>query len=84
MKVEHDEKGSRFIVRVEDEEAELTYRVSVPNSSTAAHVRVRRGARTWRGRGAREGGVRLRARARTRVVPTCPFVRRWLGAPRKK
>lgn len=83
MKVEHDERGSRFFVRVDgvDDEAELAYTLVDQNLIDLQHTFVPKSAR---GHGlaealafaafdyAREHGLR--------VVPSCPFVRRWLAS----
>ena len=80
MTVEHDEKESRFIVRVEDEEAELIYTRVGPKLIDLQHTYVPEGAR---GHGVAEALAKAAfdfARERGfRVVPTCPFVRRWLA-----
>ncbi len=79
MKVEHDEKESRFFVRVDGDEAELAYTRVGPRLIDLQHTYVPASAR---GHGlaealaeaafdyAREHGFR--------VVPSCPFVRTWL------
>jgi predicted GNAT family acetyltransferase len=79
MKVEHDEKGSRFFVRVDGDEADLAYTRVGPKLIDLQHTYVPASAR---GHGladalaeaafdyAREEGLR--------VVPSCPFVRTWL------
>ena len=80
MTVEHDEKGSRFIVRVEDEEAELIYARVGPKLIDLQHTYVPDGAR---GHGVADALAKAAfdfARERgLRVVPTCPFIRRWLA-----
>ena len=79
MKVEHDEAGSRFFVRVDDDEAELTYTRVGPKLIDLQHTYVPASAR---GHGLAEALATAafdHARERGyRVVPTCPFVRRWL------
>jgi predicted GNAT family acetyltransferase len=81
MTVEHDEKASRFFVRVEGEEAELIYTRVGPKLIDLQHTYVPEGAR---GHGVAEALAKAAfdfARERGfRVVPTCPFVRRWLAA----
>jgi predicted GNAT family acetyltransferase len=79
MNVEHDEHGSRFVVRIGDDEATLTYTVAGPKLIDLQHTFV---PESGRGHGiaemlataafdyARERGLR--------VVPSCPFVRAWL------
>jgi len=80
MTVEHDEKESRFIVRVDDEEAELIYTRVGPKLIDLQHTYVPDGAR---GHGVADALAKAAfdfARERGfRVVPTCPFVRRWLA-----
>ena len=83
MKVEHDESGSRFVVRVEGEgegdEATLAYSRIGPKLIDLQHTYVPESAR---GHGVAEAlALAAFAYAREqglRVVPTCPFVRRWL------
>ena len=81
MNVQHDEGGGRFFVRIDgvEDEAELAYTLVDPNLIDLQHTFVPKGAR---GHGvaealasaafdyAREHGLR--------VVPSCPFVRKWL------
>ena len=79
MKVEHDERGNRFFVHFDDEDAELAYSRVGPRVIDLQHTYVPGSAR---GHGvadalaeaafayARENGYR--------VVPSCPFVRSWL------
>jgi predicted GNAT family acetyltransferase len=81
MNVEHDEKAARFTVRVEgdDENAELTYLRVGPKLIDIQHTYVPAGGR---GHGVAEALATAAfdyARDRGfRVVPTCPFVRKWL------
>ena len=81
MKVEHEERstGGRFVVRFGDDEAELVYTRPRPNVIDIQHTHVPESAR---GHGVAEELAKAAfAYARehgTRVVPTCPFVRRWL------
>jgi predicted GNAT family acetyltransferase len=80
VKVEHDEEGSRFVVRMDGEEAELAYTRVGPRLIDLQHTYVPASAR---GHGvAEELATAAFAYARQhgyRVVPTCPFVRRWLA-----
>jgi uncharacterized protein len=79
MKVEHDEAGSRFVVHVDDAEAELAYTIVGPKLIDLQHTYVPASAR---GKGVAEALAEAAfeyARERGyRVVPTCPFVRMWL------
>ena len=79
MTVEHDEKNSRFVVHVDGSEAELAYTLPgarlidlqhtfVPESARGHHVAEALAEAAFAY--AREHGLR--------VVPSCPFVRRWL------
>lgn len=80
MNVEHDEQQGRFSVRIDDDEAELMYTVPGPGIMDIQHTFVPDSAR---GHGVAEllaNAAFEYARAHHyRVVPTCPFVRRWLG-----
>ena len=80
MTVEHDEAGNRFFVRVGDDEAELAYSRVGPKLIDVQHTFVPASAR---GQGLAEALASAAfAYAREqgfRVVPTCPFVRRWLA-----
>ena len=80
MKVEHDEKAGRFSVSVDGEEAELTYLRVGPKLIDVQHTYV---PPDERGHGVAEALAKAAfdyARERGfRVVPTCPFVRKWLG-----
>jgi len=79
MNVEHDENGGRFFVRLDGDDAELAYTLVDPKLIDLQHTFVPKSAR---GHGvaealataafdyAREHGLR--------VVPSCPFVRKWL------
>lgn len=85
MKVEHDEEGGRFFVRVDDDEAELAYARVGPKLIDLQHTYVPASAR---GHGLAEA---LAAAAFDyakehgyRVIPTCPFVRRWLAHHREQ
>lgn len=80
MKVEHDETGSRFFVRVNGDEAVLAYTRVGQRLIDLQHTYVPESAR---GHGVAEALAEAAfeyAKDRGyRVVPTCPFVRRWLG-----
>jgi len=79
MKVEHDEKGSRFFVRFEDDEADLTYTRVGPKLIDLQHTYVPESAR---GHGVAEAlaeaAFEYVREHGDRVVPSCPFVRTWL------
>jgi uncharacterized protein len=81
MTVDHDEKAGRFTVSSEGEEAELTYLRAGPKVIDIQHTYV---PPDERGHGVAEALAQAAfdyARDRGyRVVPTCPFVRRWLGS----
>ena len=80
MQVEHLESESRFVVRTDDDDAELTYLQVGPKLIDVQHTYVPKSAR---GHGVAEAlaeAVFRYARERGyRVVPSCPFVRRWLA-----
>jgi predicted GNAT family acetyltransferase len=80
MKVEHDEAGQRFVIHFDDEDAELRYELPGPKLIDVQHTYVPESAR---GHGAAEA-LALAAfdyarEHKLRVVPTCPFVRKWLA-----
>jgi uncharacterized protein len=79
MQVEHLEDENRFVVRMDDEEAELTYLRAGPKVIDIQHTYVPEGAR---GHGVAEAlataAFRFARERGYRVVPSCPFVRRWL------
>ena len=79
MQVEHVEDENRFVVRLDDEEAELAYVWAGPKVIDIQHTYV---PDDERGHGVAEALATAAfdfARERGyRVVPTCPFVRRWL------
>ena len=81
MQVEHEEKHHRFVVRIDGEEAELTYLRVGPKLIDIQHTYVPEGER---GHGVAEAlataAFRFARERGYRVVPTCPFVRRWLGS----
>jgi uncharacterized protein len=80
VRVEHDEEGTRFFVRVGDDEAELAYTRVGPKLIDLQHTYVPESAR---GHGLAEALATAAfdyAKERGyRVVPTCPFVRGWLA-----
>jgi predicted GNAT family acetyltransferase len=80
MQVEHLERESRFVVRTDDEDAELTYQQVGPTLIDVQHTYVPKSAR---GHGVAEAlaeaAFRFARERGYRVVPTCPFVRRWLA-----
>ena len=81
MKIEHDERDRRFFVHLDDGDAELAYTRVDPNLMDIQHTYVPENAR---GEGlaeslaeaafdfARDNGLC--------VVPTCPFVRKWVAS----
>lgn len=81
MQVEHDEQEHRFFVRVGDEEAELAYTRPGHGLLDIQHTYVPESAR---GQGVAEALAVAAfdyARGRgDRVIPTCPFVRKWLAS----
>lgn len=85
MTVEHDEKGSRFFVRVAGDEAALTYTRIGPRLIDLQHTYVPEIAR---GHGVADALAEAAfAYAREhgdRVVPSCPFVRVWLRRHREQ
>jgi len=85
MTVEHGETGSRFVVRFDDDEAELAYTMVGPKLIDLQHTYVPPSAR---GKGVAEVLAEAAfdyARQRGyRVVPSCPFVRMWLRRHREQ
>lgn len=80
MNVEHDTNNSRFIVRLDDDEAELTYSMAGPRLIELVHTFVPESARGHHVAEALAQAAMDYARERgLKVVPTCPFVRRWLA-----
>ena len=79
MTVEHDEAGSRFVVHLEGNEAELAYTMSGPALIDLQHTYVPASAR---GKGVAEAlaeaAFAYAGEHGYRVVPSCPFVRMWL------
>ena len=82
MQVEHLEREHRFVVRLDDEDAELSYQQVGARLIDVQHTYVPKSAR---GHGVAEALAEAAfefARERGyRVVPSCPFVRRWLATP---
>ena len=78
---EHDAAGHRFVVRHAEGESVLSYRLPRPGVIDLAHTLVHH---SQRGRGTGEALLRAAldfARGEELgVVPTCPYVRRWLDA----
>ena len=81
MTVEHREQEERFVVALGDEEAELAYTRPERGVIDIQHTFVPRSAR---GQGVAEALAEAAfqwARERgEKVVPSCPFVRKWLAA----
>ena len=79
MTVEHDEKAGRFFVRLEGDEADLTYTRIGPKLIDLQHTYVPESAR---GHGVAEAlaeaAFEYAREHGDRVVPSCPFVRTWL------
>ena len=79
MNVEHDERGGRFFVRFEDGDAELAYNRVGPKLIDIHHTFVPASARGHHvAEAMAEAAFRHAREHGWRVVPTCPFVRRWL------
>ena len=76
--VEHDAAGSRFVIRLGEEEAELTYRL-VGSRFVLEHTEV---PKSQRGRGLADELAHAAleyARANyLSVIPICPFVKKYL------
>ena len=80
MTVEHDVNNSRFVVRFDDDDAELTYSIVNPRLIELVHTYVPESARGHHVAEALAQAAMDFARERgLKVVPTCPFVRRWLA-----
>lgn len=81
MKVDHREGEQRFVVRLGNEEAEMEYARPGRGLMDIQHTYVPASAR---GRGVAEALATAAfnyARERgDRVIPSCPFVRRWLAS----
>jgi predicted GNAT family acetyltransferase len=81
LNITHDANGQRFFAQFEDGDAELVYTEPAPKVMDIQHTFV---PESGRGHGvadaladaafdyARDHGLR--------VVPTCPFIRRWLSS----
>ena len=81
MNVEHDESAGRFFVRLEGEDAELVYLRVGPKLIDVQHTYVPESARGHHVAEALATAAFDYAREKGfRVVPTCPFVRRWLAS----
>lgn len=81
MNIEHDKAESRFVVHLGDEDAELTYSLVGASLIDLQHTYVPDSAR---GQGIAEAlakaALAFARENNLRVVPTCPFVRRWLAS----
>lgn len=79
MQIHQDTEEGRFVAEVEQGEAYLGYQEVAPGVWDLQHTYV---SPEERGQGVGEALVRAameRARASgSRVIPTCPFVARWL------
>lgn len=79
MQIHHDAEASQFVAEVEEGEAYLAYEEVAPGVWDLQHTYV---SPAERGEGVGEALVRhALERARgggVRVIPTCPFVARWL------
>ena len=79
MEVENDTTHHRFLARLPEGEGELSYRQIAPHTLELVHTEV---DPKLRGRGVAEALVEAAIEhARTHglhVVPTCPYVQRWL------
>jgi uncharacterized protein len=79
MNVQHDTGRSRFVITLDDGEAELVYAMVGGDAIDLQHTEVPRGDRN---KGVADALVReALAYAREhelRVVPTCPYVQAWL------
>jgi predicted GNAT family acetyltransferase len=80
MTIEHDEKERRFFVRFDDGDAELVYTEPGPRLMDIQHTFVPESARGHHVADAlAEAAFQFAGEHGLRVVPTCPFVRRWLA-----
>jgi predicted GNAT family acetyltransferase len=79
MTVEHEETAQRFVVHLDGADAELTYTRPDAPTIDLQHTEV---PEAGRGRGVADalaGAAFAYARSQgLKVMPTCPFVRRWL------
>jgi uncharacterized protein len=79
MTVEHVPKESRFVVRIGADTAELTYTLPDVHTIDLQHTSVPESARGHGVADALAEAAFAYARAQgLQVIPTCPFVRRWL------
>ena len=80
VNIQHDAQERRFFAQFEDGDAELVYTEPAPKTMDIQHTYV---PESGRGHGVAEALVMAafdHAREHdVRVVPTCPFVRRWLS-----
>ena len=80
MNVQNDAEHHRFLVRLADGEGELIYDQIAPHTIELVHTRV---DPALRGHGVAEALTETAiAYAREKglhIVPTCPYVQRWLG-----
>jgi uncharacterized protein len=80
MKVAHDVPGHRFTVQLPEGSGELVYSVQGPQVLNLLHTEVSQGLR---GRGAGDAlvtaAVEFARRNGDKIIPTCPYVRAWLG-----
>jgi uncharacterized protein len=80
MTIEHDEKERRFFVGFDDGDAELVYTEPGPGLMDIQHTFVPESARGHHVADAlAEAAFQFAREHRLQVVPTCPFVRRWLA-----
>lgn len=80
MNVEHRASERRFVVRLEDGEAELTYARPDARTIDLQHTEVPPGGRGHGVADALAHAAFAYARGQgLRVIATCPFVRAWLG-----
>lgn len=80
MTVEHDQPEHRFFIRFDDGDAELIYTEPAPTVMDIQHTYVPESARGHHVADTLAEAAFEFARERGfLVVPSCPFVRRWLG-----
>jgi predicted GNAT family acetyltransferase len=78
--VEHDRTERRFFIRFDDGDAELVYTEPAPKVIDIQHTYVPDSARGHHvGDTLAEAAFEFARERGLRVVPTCPFVRRWLA-----
>jgi predicted GNAT family acetyltransferase len=79
MKVENDTAHHRFLVRLPEGEGELVYNQLTPRTLELVHTEV---DPKLRGHGVAEAiaeaAIRHARGHGMRIVPTCPYVKRWL------